>query len=153
MNISDAMIKRLSLLIERHYSEKLLGYFHEAVKINKSMLLAKRFGVLDFQKTWKQLRADTVFYGAGVHMKGILELFASNEIKFECEIWDKNANNIKEVGNHTVTPPDLETPAAAGQVIVITIEKTQIAEDLRKRFELLGYTVFHGLQKYIDSLT
>lgn len=148
-SISKITCQSIRTLVSKYYSEKLLHYYEEAVRINISMFLDKQFGMFNFEEKFKKMRKDTVFYGAGRKMRELIEILEWSEGIFDFQIWDRRAESIQEINGHAVLKPDFNTHAKDGQVMTVIIESDEIFEEIRKQFEPLGYRVFHGLDKYM----
>ncbi len=151
VSISKTTYQSMSSLVQKYYSNQLSGYFEEAVSINKSMLLDKHYGLLCFEKKYKQLKKNTVFYGAGVRMKNLLTDLEYFDVEFPFQIWDKNADRIEKIGEYPVKIPDFNTVAETDQVMIVTIEDKVIYKEVYQQFASLGYTIFYGLKEYLDS--
>lgn len=151
INISENVCQNVEEIVRKHYSDKLFNYYKEAVKINRSLLLKKEFEVFDFEEKYKKLEVDTVFYGAGFQMKNFLSLLNFNSIEFCFQIWDQNGDRIQKIGQYVVSLPDFNTVAKPGQEMIVMIESKEVYEEVRKQFESLGYSVFHGVKEYMNS--
>ena len=153
VGIPTETCKSISAIVEKHFGGKMLGYFQEAVRINKSVLLTKEYGILSFEQFLAARDRDIVFYGAGARMRKLITDLEFVDIKFDFPIWDINADKIGDIGGHKVTLPDYESTAAYGQEMVIMIHDKQIADELRAQFEPLGYRIFHGINGYFKALS
>ena len=149
--VPQEIIKSVSLIVEKQYGDKMLTYFQEAWRLNKSMFIAKEFGIPSFEHTIALLGNDTVFYGAGAKLRQLISILEYIEVDFIFPIWDKNAEVIIEIHGHKVSIPDFEVLARSEQIMIITIEDEKTAAEVRKQFEPLGYNIFHGLKEYVMS--
>ncbi|MCL2078883.1 MAG: class I SAM-dependent methyltransferase [Oscillospiraceae bacterium] len=137
-------------IVEKHYGEKMLRYFEEAVRINYSIPFDDKY-YIRLREAFDRLSKDTVFYGAGYRMRCFIRdlEFADTDIKFNFPIWDIAADKIGQINGHPVTLPDIKSPAAPGQIMIIMIYDRDVADKLRAQFEPLGYRVFHGVGEYM----
>lgn len=151
MDVPEDTCRSVGGIVNKCYRPELFCNYQEALRINKSLLLKKEMEEFDVEGKFRQLKEDTVFYGAGVQMGRLLSLLDANGLEFRFRIWDKNAHRIQKAGNHVVTLPDCDTPARMGQIMIVMIEDKEIFQEIRTRFETLGYMVFHGLKQYMHS--
>lgn len=147
--ISKNTCQNIRELVYKHYSDK-MRYYDEAVKINRSMFLAKEYGVLNFETAYKKLKKNTIFYGAGFQMKKLLITLDFCDVEFDFEIWDQNADKIQIIDGYTVKMPDWDKKAQSSQVMIVMIENNEIYEDINKRFKKLGYILFHKIEGYLS---
>lgn len=147
-SVSKNTCQGIDKLVKKYYPVKMSQYFNEAVKINTSMLLAKEFGILVFEESYKALKENTVFYGAGFQMRKLLLMLELSNIEFSFDIWDKNAEKIKRIEGYMVKTPDLQTTAQKSQDMIVMIESSEVYEEVCKQFKPLGYRLFHGLKDY-----
>ena len=150
--------------VKRHYPERYVLLFKQALEVQtrlrriRKAIKDERLYLLDLIDVLPEglcnldfLKDNSIFYGAGQKMRALMNSISLSRLDFNFTIWDIDAERIGEVEGYKVTLPDLETLAAHGQAMIITIEDEKIAAEVRKQFEPLGYRVFHGLKEYVMS--
>ena len=70
--VSAEDCKNIGRLVQKYYPAKMYVFFEEAVRINISILLAKKMGVSSFEKLYRKIEKNTIFYGAGSRMRKML---------------------------------------------------------------------------------
>jgi hypothetical protein len=137
-------IENVHKLIKKYYTKKQVEMFENAIRLNCRVERVKDMAY--------SIPGNTIFYGAGNYARRFLSGLIAENIDFDFEIWDKNAQQIREIFGHRVSLPDFKTRAKPGQIIVIMIENVYVAEEVRRLFELLGYIVYHYMAPLIIAL-
>ena len=140
-------------LLMKHYSTGDIAKFDKAREQSGVWLLSgkRTFSGEKLRKMWaEKFSVPTVFYGAGYYMRNYLKRLSELDIPFDAQIWDMNAENIGKISGYQVLVPDFET-AVKDSIAVITIKDNAIAREVRTKLEPLGYTVYHGIDKYMFS--
>ena len=141
-----------------HYSKEQLCDFDKAVAINKELFIS---GMLSFTRKSKritdllsELKTSTddavIFYGAGLVMTRFLASLKSTQyfdFTLNAQIWDINAEKIGSILGFKVILPDFET-RVTGRIAIIMIVDSFVANEVRDKLMVLGYTVFHGIGEY-----
>lgn len=145
-NIEDKTLKELRKLVIEYYPSDYVKLFDEAIKVNMSIFSSKESGILGFEKRFRLIPEDTVFYGAGANMKKLLQRISYLDLNFNFSIWDKNAEHINEILGHKVEVP--EEKMVNKRNMIVTIDNFEVYNEIRHKYENLGYKVFHGLRDY-----
>ena len=150
-------VENIYAIVKKHYSSKEISTFEMAVDMAQwqKRMTMKVFGFSSrsvIKKAFNRLDNDTVFYGAGRNYFEMRHSLTNMDINFDYQIWDKNAENIQKAGVSRVSLPDFETKARPQQIMVITIANQSIYDTVRKQFEHLGYTVYHGVGSLIKTM-
>ena len=137
-------------LIARYYSKELNEIFDTAVKMN--LEIEYNMHNSKFHDFTNKLYSDksVVFYGAGDQFKILSRKKYLEKFK-EVSVWDKKAEEIKQVDNYIVSLPDYST-IRDGYDMIVTIENNDIFEEIKNQFSPLGYNVYHGLFEYAYAL-
>ena len=146
----------VSAFVDLHYDDSVKKLWHDSIEFNAKLQKSveerrrelKVFA--DFFETHGRNRI--IFYGAGFNMRGILRNFKACGAEFNYQIWDKNAENIRKLQEYDVALPDYVSKANEGDIIIVTIGDYEIFQCVRKQFEPLGYSVFHGYEEALQLL-
>jgi len=141
------VVESMRVLIRKHYCLELQTIYEMAVNMNIRPRGIDLTDVDDMDKflTWDQfvaLENDTIFYGAGKMCAALVRLCIEKGIEFNYQIWDIAADAIQVLHDKPVMLPDINSNARPGQVMVIMIENSNIANTVRTQFESLGFTVY-----------
>jgi len=132
--------------IEKHYEAQMLLDFKDAVIQNFAWVLSEghTFSLAELRYKLRALPNDTVFYGAGGNMMNILNSYEVIEEPFDYEIWDINAEKIKQVKGYTVKNPEFATWTNSNRTLVITIDNKSIADAVADEARSFGWRVIVG---------
>lgn len=137
-------------LIKKQYEEELYQIFLEAVKINKRITVITSQYPGGIGKILSQNKP--LYYGAGNNMRGVLEYYKKCNVPFDNTIWDKNAEQIGEIEGHIVSLPNRNSKVEGDPIMIITIEDETEYGNLQREFSNLGYSVYHGLVEWLESI-
>ena len=138
-------------LFTEHYSQENIIKFDKAREQNATWMLSgkstfsrERLSLLLFEK----FAVPVIFYGAGYNMRVLLSAMKELNLDFNADIWDINAKKIDNICGYKVLEPDFTSPVQNCNVIVM-IQDSAVFQEVKGKFELLGYTVYHEFDQYM----
>ena len=145
-------IANVRKLLEKHYSAEHIELFDEADRTNLAWHISggATFSIHQLATELKKLGNKAIFYGAGLNMHFLLQLYHHSGLQFDYPIWDINAERINQIEGHPVSLPDFETNAS-GITAVITISSPPVANSVRAQLERIGYNCICGLEELFST--
>jgi len=141
-------------LLEKHYNEEQLSMFDEADRSNLAWFISggTTFSSERLAESIKSIDESVVFYGAGLNMHRLLNLYRQSEIKFDYPIWDIKAETIDLLETHRIVPPDFKT-RVSGTTAIITISDKLTSDYVKSQLEQIGYSCVCGLKELFYETT
>ena len=145
-NIEEKVIKNVRAIVEKNYGENFLQMYDEAIATSERLMVVKMYKNTGIVSGFKEIRPDTIFYGAGTHMKNLLQVTKKLNLRFDYPIWDINAANIKTLAGKKVCFPIEEALEDTKRDMVVMIEDNVVFNTIKQKYSNLGYHVIKGVE-------
>ena len=138
-------------IIEKYYPFELQKVLKEAYKFNTELEVL-RYKKMPESIINKMKQEVPFFYGAGNSMKNILMLLKEEKETFSCPIYDIKASEIHALDGWKVEAAKVIAPVSKEKSMIVTVENENIYNELRTRFESMGYVVYHGIWNWFFDI-